>query len=162
IGRPSTATSLRRRVYTLAPPRRLARPSASNRWYASCRKVAGYCPTACFNGGLVRHASAFGQGRGFLPQSFFRTRPPQTNPATAAKLKRRTTKIRIFDAERKTIRGKTHPIIERNSGGGPTVKILIAEDERVSRRLLELTLTGWGHEVIVTEQGEEAWAILEQ
>jgi len=42
------------------------------------------------------------------------------------------------------------------------VKILIAEDERVSRRLLELTLTGWGHEVIVTEQGEEAWAILEQ
>jgi CheY-like chemotaxis protein len=42
------------------------------------------------------------------------------------------------------------------------VKILIAEDERVSRRLLELTLAGWGHEVIVTEQGEEAWAILEQ
>ena len=42
------------------------------------------------------------------------------------------------------------------------MKILIAEDERVSRRLLELTLTGWGHEVIVTEQGEEAWAILEQ
>ncbi len=42
------------------------------------------------------------------------------------------------------------------------MKILIAEDERVSRRLLELTLTGWGHEVIVTEQGEEAWSILEQ
>ena len=42
------------------------------------------------------------------------------------------------------------------------MKILIAEDERVSRRLLELTLIGWGHEVIVTERGEEAWAILEQ
>lgn len=42
------------------------------------------------------------------------------------------------------------------------MKILIAEDERVSRRLLELTLTGWGHHVTVTEQGEEAWAILEQ
>jgi CheY-like chemotaxis protein len=42
------------------------------------------------------------------------------------------------------------------------MKILIAEDERVSRRLLELTLTGWGHEVIVTEQGAEAWAVLEQ
>lgn len=42
------------------------------------------------------------------------------------------------------------------------MKILIAEDERVSRRLLEVTLTGWGHEVIVTEQGEEAWAILQQ
>lgn len=42
------------------------------------------------------------------------------------------------------------------------MKILIAEDERVSRRLLELTLTGWGHEVIVTETGEEAWSVLEQ
>lgn len=42
------------------------------------------------------------------------------------------------------------------------MKILIAEDERVSRRLLELTLTGWGHDVIVTEQGAEAWAVLEQ
>jgi CheY-like chemotaxis protein len=42
------------------------------------------------------------------------------------------------------------------------MKILIAEDERVSRRLLELTLTGWGHEVIVTEQGAEAWAVLER
>jgi CheY-like chemotaxis protein len=42
------------------------------------------------------------------------------------------------------------------------MKILIAEDERVSRRLLQLTLTGWGHEVIAAEQGEEAWAILEQ
>lgn len=42
------------------------------------------------------------------------------------------------------------------------MKILIAEDERVSRRLLELTLTGWGHEVVVTEQGAEAWAVLER
>jgi CheY-like chemotaxis protein len=42
------------------------------------------------------------------------------------------------------------------------VKILIAEDERVSRRLLQITLTSWGHEVIVTEQGDSAWAILEQ
>jgi CheY-like chemotaxis protein len=42
------------------------------------------------------------------------------------------------------------------------VKILIAEDERVSRRLLEITLSSWGHEVVVTEQGEKAWAILQQ
>ena len=42
------------------------------------------------------------------------------------------------------------------------MKILIAEDERVSRRLLELTLTAWGHEVIVTEQGAEAWAVLDR
>ena len=41
------------------------------------------------------------------------------------------------------------------------MKVLIAEDEPVSRRLLELTLTRWGHEVIVTEQGTDAWAVLE-
>lgn len=41
------------------------------------------------------------------------------------------------------------------------MKILIADDERVSRRLLELTLAAWGHEVIVTEEGAAAWAVLE-
>jgi CheY-like chemotaxis protein len=42
------------------------------------------------------------------------------------------------------------------------MKILISEDERVSRRLLELSLTRCGHEVIVTEEGKEAWSILQQ
>jgi two-component system cell cycle sensor histidine kinase/response regulator CckA len=42
------------------------------------------------------------------------------------------------------------------------MKILIAEDERMSRRLLENTLSGWGHEVVVTCGGTEAWAALQQ
>ncbi len=42
------------------------------------------------------------------------------------------------------------------------MKILIAEDERMSRRLLENTLSGWGHEVVVTSDGAEAWTALQQ
>lgn len=37
------------------------------------------------------------------------------------------------------------------------MKILIAEDEIVSRRLLEKTLNKFGHEVISTHNGEDAW-----
>ncbi|MDP6546632.1 MAG: diguanylate cyclase [Phycisphaerae bacterium] len=40
------------------------------------------------------------------------------------------------------------------------MQILIAEDDPVSRRLLEATLSGWGHEVIVTRNGKEAMAVL--
>jgi two-component system, cell cycle sensor histidine kinase and response regulator CckA len=42
------------------------------------------------------------------------------------------------------------------------MKILIAEDDRMSRRLLENTLSGWGHEVVVTIDGAEAWAALQE
>ena len=40
------------------------------------------------------------------------------------------------------------------------VRILIAEDDAVSRTVLERTLRGWGHEVIVTQNGTEAWDAL--
>lgn len=42
------------------------------------------------------------------------------------------------------------------------MKILIAEDDAISRRLLQATLNKWGHEVVVTTQGEEAWKALQQ
>jgi len=38
------------------------------------------------------------------------------------------------------------------------MKILIAEDDPVSRRVLEATLAKWGYEVITTTGGAEAWA----
>ncbi len=41
-----------------------------------------------------------------------------------------------------------------------TMKILIAEDDPVSRRLLEATLSSWQHDVIVTRNGKEAMAVL--
>lgn len=42
------------------------------------------------------------------------------------------------------------------------MKILIAEDDEVSRRLLAKSLTGWGHEVVISENGKEAWSILQR
>jgi diguanylate cyclase (GGDEF)-like protein len=42
------------------------------------------------------------------------------------------------------------------------MKILIAEDDSVSRRLLFLTLNKWGYEVISAPDGRTAWHILEE
>lgn len=42
------------------------------------------------------------------------------------------------------------------------MKILIAEDEPVSSRVLTTTLVKWGHEVVVTENGAEAWNCFQQ
>jgi CheY-like chemotaxis protein len=40
--------------------------------------------------------------------------------------------------------------------------MLIAEDDRVSCHLLESTLSRWGHETVVTRDGTEAWAALQE
>jgi len=42
------------------------------------------------------------------------------------------------------------------------VKILIADDDRVSRKLLEARLLKDGHEVVVAEEGNQAWGALQQ
>ena len=42
------------------------------------------------------------------------------------------------------------------------MKILIAEDDPVSRRLLQAALGKWGYEVVVACDGNEAWEILGQ
>ena|SRR2546421_2738874 len=41
------------------------------------------------------------------------------------------------------------------------MKILIAEDDPVSRRLLQATIEKFGYEVVVAAQGAEAWAALQ-
>jgi two-component system, cell cycle response regulator len=46
--------------------------------------------------------------------------------------------------------------------GGCTVKVLVADDDVVSRRLLEAMLTKWGYEVAVTRDGAEAWEVLQR
>lgn len=40
------------------------------------------------------------------------------------------------------------------------MRVLIAEDDPISRRLLEATLTRWGYGVVVTADGTEAWEAL--
>ena len=42
------------------------------------------------------------------------------------------------------------------------MKILIADDDPISRRLLEATLSGWGYDVLVTCDGNEAWEAMQQ
>ena len=42
------------------------------------------------------------------------------------------------------------------------MRVLIAEDDRPSRRLLEATLTQWGYEVLSAADGTEAWQALQQ
>ncbi|MCK6551355.1 response regulator [Myxococcota bacterium] len=42
------------------------------------------------------------------------------------------------------------------------MKVLLAEDEPVSRRLLESYLEKWGHEVVATESGTEAWRLFQE
>ena len=42
------------------------------------------------------------------------------------------------------------------------MRILIAEDDPVSRRLLQATLEKWEHEVVVCKDGSEAWQALQQ
>jgi diguanylate cyclase (GGDEF)-like protein len=39
------------------------------------------------------------------------------------------------------------------------VKILIADDDPITRKLLKKTLDGWGHETVAVDNGEEAWEI---
>ena len=40
------------------------------------------------------------------------------------------------------------------------MKILIAEDDPISCRILTANLTKWGHEVVVTRNGQDAWRAL--
>lgn len=42
------------------------------------------------------------------------------------------------------------------------MRILIAEDDPVSSHLLATTLTKWGHDVVTTDNGLEAWAALQK
>jgi sigma-B regulation protein RsbU (phosphoserine phosphatase) len=42
------------------------------------------------------------------------------------------------------------------------MKVLIADDDLMSRRLLEATLLRWGYDVVTAANGEEAWAALHQ
>jgi sigma-B regulation protein RsbU (phosphoserine phosphatase) len=41
------------------------------------------------------------------------------------------------------------------------MKILIADDEPVSRRMLQATMAKWGYDIIVCEDGQQAWQTLQ-
>ena len=39
------------------------------------------------------------------------------------------------------------------------MKVLIAEDEDISRRLLQSYLERWGYDVVATQDGSQAWEV---
>ena len=43
-----------------------------------------------------------------------------------------------------------------------SIRALIAEDDTVSRRVLQATLAKWGYDVIVAPDGQRAWEILQR
>ncbi|HYH64815.1 MAG TPA: response regulator [Urbifossiella sp.] len=53
------------------------------------------------------------------------------------------------------------PVARRRVAAPPT-RVLIAEDDAVSRTVLDRTLKGWGYDVTVTKDGEEAWNLLKR
>ena len=44
----------------------------------------------------------------------------------------------------------------------PPLKVLVAEDDPIFRRLLQNRLQNWGYQVIIVRDGAEAWQILQQ
>ncbi len=42
------------------------------------------------------------------------------------------------------------------------MKVLIAEDNLVSRRMLETFLRKWGYDIVITTNGREAWEVLQE
>jgi DNA-binding response OmpR family regulator len=42
------------------------------------------------------------------------------------------------------------------------VRVLVAEDDAVSRRLLEVLLSRWGYDIVVAENGAEAWQAIQE
>jgi phosphoserine phosphatase RsbU/P len=44
----------------------------------------------------------------------------------------------------------------------PVSRILVAEDDPLSRDVLSRLLTGWGYEVLQVEDGEQAWEVLRE
>jgi len=42
------------------------------------------------------------------------------------------------------------------------LRVLIAEDDSISLRILKATLSKWGYDVLVARDGEEAWDVLKQ
>jgi DNA-binding response OmpR family regulator len=42
------------------------------------------------------------------------------------------------------------------------MKVLIAEDDRMSRRLLAAMVANWGYEAFLVEDGGAAWSVLQR
>jgi sigma-B regulation protein RsbU (phosphoserine phosphatase) len=62
----------------------------------------------------------------------------------------------VIDTEVERRRLKRRALAE-----GARMRVLIAEDDPISRHLLQRTLEQWGYEVVTANDGEEAWRLFE-
>ena len=62
----------------------------------------------------------------------------------------------------KSISGAIRAPSRRSTTPPPPMKVLIADDDTISVRVLETTLRGWGHEVVVAHDGTTAWEVLQR
>jgi DNA-binding response OmpR family regulator len=49
-----------------------------------------------------------------------------------------------------------------HKNNGKTIKVLIAEDNTVSAKILKKNILNWGYEVVLAKNGEEAWLALKK
>ena len=54
-----------------------------------------------------------------------------------------------------------HPL-EPGPYGGERPRVLIAEDDTVTRLILKNWILRWGYEIVVVENGNDAWEVLQQ
>src|ERR1035441_4325679 len=54
------------------------------------------------------------------------------------------------------------PLSGRSPIGSDKPRVLIAEDDTVTRLILQNWIRRWGYEIIVVNSGDAAWAVLQQ
>lgn len=54
------------------------------------------------------------------------------------------------------------PSLDSHFDGDPSPRVLLAEDDSVTRHILQHWLQAWGYEVVQAKDGAEAWRILQQ
>jgi two-component system, cell cycle response regulator len=54
----------------------------------------------------------------------------------------------------------TEPVLDGQGPNGMPIRVLVADDNIVSRRPVEVVLEKWGYDVVTASSGSEAWAIL--
>lgn len=90
-----------------------------------------------------------------------RQSPEDRTIATPLHLAEQQTQQRPRPRDKPGINGTTKGIsMTQQFPPARRMRILIAEDDPVSRRLLEAKLVKWGYDVVVTCDGDEAWAAL--
>lgn len=62
----------------------------------------------------------------------------------------------------KSIESENTNLLESERPGSSCIRVLVAEDDAMFRRILQSWLENWGYQVTIAEDGAKAWSILQQ